>query len=146
MTLLWLLKVLTLMAMEIEAARALEMDTVGFLMMSHMVSTADLVKQAQLMEQYGAQCVYVVDSAGALLMDQTAERIKAMSPEAVAEMDTQREAMKQWMSERPEGADREAMREWMSERPEGAKGPGGRNGMGRPGPRDGDRQGAPASV
>jgi hypothetical protein len=76
----------------------------------------------------------------------TAERIKAMSPEAVAEMDTQREAMKQWMSERPEGADREAMREWMSERPEGAKGPGGRNGMGRPGPRDGDRQGAPASV
>ncbi len=76
----------------------------------------------------------------------TAEHIKAMSPEAVAEMDAQREAMEQWMSERPEGADRDAMQEWMSERPEGAKGPGGRDGMGRPGPRDGDRPGAPGRV
>lgn len=65
----------------IEAARALDLDTVGFLMMSHMISTADLVAQAKLMASYGAHCVYVVDSAGALLMDQTAERIKAFKGE-----------------------------------------------------------------
>jgi 4-hydroxy 2-oxovalerate aldolase len=65
----------------IEAARALDLDTVGFLMMSHMISTAELVEQAKLMERYGAHCVYVVDSAGALLMNQTAERIKAFKSE-----------------------------------------------------------------
>ena len=62
----------------IEAGRALDLDVVGFLMMSHMISTADLVEQAKKMASYGAHCVYVVDSAGALLMDDTTDRIKAM--------------------------------------------------------------------
>jgi len=61
----------------IETAREMGFDVVGFLMMAHQIDTATLVAQAKLMESYGAHCVYVVDSAGALLMDETRERIKA---------------------------------------------------------------------
>jgi len=62
----------------IEAARALGMDTTGFLMMSHMTSIENQVAQARLMESYGAECVYVTDSAGALLPHQYAERVRAL--------------------------------------------------------------------
>ena len=69
----------------ITAARKLGMDTVGFLMMAHMNSAEGLVKQAKLMEGYGANCVYVTDSAGYLLPDQVKERIAvvraALKPE-----------------------------------------------------------------
>jgi 4-hydroxy 2-oxovalerate aldolase len=61
----------------IEAARSLGMDTVGFLMMAHMIPTGKLVEQAKLMESYGAECVYVTDSAGALLPHQYTERVRA---------------------------------------------------------------------
>lgn len=61
----------------IETARALGLDTVGFLMMAHMIPTEELVRQAKLMESYGAHCVYVVDSAGAMLMDDAKERVDA---------------------------------------------------------------------
>jgi 4-hydroxy 2-oxovalerate aldolase len=62
----------------IEAARSLGMDTIGFLMMAHMASPEKLVEQGLLMESYGAECVYVTDSAGALLPEQYAERVTAM--------------------------------------------------------------------
>lgn len=61
----------------IEAARKLGMDTVGFLMMAHMTPVDNLVHQAKLMESYGAECVYITDSAGALLPGNYAERVKA---------------------------------------------------------------------
>jgi len=64
-------------AQHIAHARKIGMDVSGFLMMAHMLGPRDLARQAQLMESYGAHCVYVTDSAGALLMDGVRERIRA---------------------------------------------------------------------
>lgn len=61
----------------IAAAKELGMDVGGFLMMSHMNTPQQLAQQAKIMEDAGADCVYVTDSAGALLMDGVADRIKA---------------------------------------------------------------------
>ena len=72
----------------IEAARNLGMDTVGFLMMSHMLEPDKLAQQAKIMETYGAECVYVTDSGGALDMDGYKARLDAY--DRVLKPETQR--------------------------------------------------------
>lgn len=65
-------------AQHIQLARELDMEVCGFLMMAHSAPVEKLVEQAKLMESYGAQAVYVTDSAGALLPHEVRERIKAL--------------------------------------------------------------------
>ena len=62
----------------ISLGRELGLKTVGFLMMAHMASTEKIVEQAKLFESYGAEVVYVTDSAGYLLPDDVTERISAL--------------------------------------------------------------------
>lgn len=60
------------------AARELGMGTVGFLMLSHRAEPEELARQAEIMATAGCQCVYVVDSAGALLPQGVTERVEAL--------------------------------------------------------------------
>lgn len=62
----------------ISIARKHDMDTVGFLMMIHGSSPEDLVVQAKLMESYGANCIYVADSAGYMLPDDVKASVGAV--------------------------------------------------------------------
>ena len=68
-------------AQHIAYARELGMDTVGFLMMSHMTSPEQLAKEAKKMESYGATTIYLTDSGGALLMNGVRDRVRALKAE-----------------------------------------------------------------
>ena len=68
-------------AQHISYARELGMDTVGFLMMSHMTSPEQLAKEAKKMESYGATTIYLTDSGGALLMNGVRDRVRALKAE-----------------------------------------------------------------
>ncbi|MFT4085771.1 MAG: 4-hydroxy-2-oxovalerate aldolase [Gordonia sp. (in: high G+C Gram-positive bacteria)] len=62
-------------------ARDLGLETVGFLMMSHSQPPEVLARQARIMADAGCQCVYVVDSAGALVLEQVSDRVSALVSE-----------------------------------------------------------------
>ncbi len=62
-------------------ARERGLETVGFLMMSHSQPPEVLAKQARIMADAGCQCVYVVDSAGALVLEQVGDRVAALVAE-----------------------------------------------------------------
>ena len=62
-------------------ARELGLETVGFLMMAHTIPPEKLAAQARIMADAGCQCVYVVDSAGALVLDGVADRVSALVAE-----------------------------------------------------------------
>ena len=59
-------------------SRALGVDTVGFLMMAHMIEPEDLVVQAKIMESEGATTIYCTDSAGYMLPQDVTDRIAAL--------------------------------------------------------------------
>ncbi|PJE56517.1 4-hydroxy-2-oxovalerate aldolase [Marinomonas polaris] len=65
----------------ITMARKMNMDTVGFLMMAHMVSAEKILEQAKLMVSYGANCIYCTDSAGYMLPDEVTEKISLLKAE-----------------------------------------------------------------
>jgi 4-hydroxy 2-oxovalerate aldolase len=62
----------------IEWARAHDMRAMAFLMMAHMLEPEGLAEQAKLMESYGAEVVYITDSAGALVPRSARERVAAL--------------------------------------------------------------------
>ncbi|SDR98098.1 4-hydroxy-2-oxovalerate aldolase [Agrococcus carbonis] len=64
-----------------QAARELGMETVGFLMLAHRVEPDELAAQARIMADAGCECVYVVDSAGALFPHTAAARVEALVQE-----------------------------------------------------------------
>ncbi len=66
----------------IAMGRKMGLDTVGFLMMAHMIEPEQLVEQALLMESYGANCLYVTDSAGYMLPDDVSARIALLREKA----------------------------------------------------------------
>ena len=62
----------------ISLSRKMGLDTVGFLMMAHMIEPQQILEQALLMESYGANCLYVTDSAGYMLPHDVSARISLL--------------------------------------------------------------------
>ncbi len=62
----------------IKTAKKLGLETIGFLMMAHMNSPEGLVEQALLMQSYGADVIYIADSAGAMTTEDVRRRVNAL--------------------------------------------------------------------
>ncbi|KKM11360.1 4-hydroxy-2-oxopentanoic acid aldolase [Clostridiales bacterium PH28_bin88] len=62
-------------AQHIGLAKEIGMEVITFLMLSHMAPPEKVLEQAKLMESYGADVVYVVDSAGAMVPDDVRRRV-----------------------------------------------------------------------
>jgi 4-hydroxy-2-oxovalerate/4-hydroxy-2-oxohexanoate aldolase len=62
-------------------AAKIGLDTVGFLMMAHMIEPEALLRQAKLMESYGANVIYCTDSAGTMLPADVTARIGILRAE-----------------------------------------------------------------
>ena len=62
-------------------AREVGLETVGFLMMAHTSTPEALAVQARIMADAGCQCVYVVDSAGAMILEEAGDRVAALVAE-----------------------------------------------------------------
>ncbi|MET9065911.1 4-hydroxy-2-oxovalerate aldolase [Streptosporangium sandarakinum] len=62
----------------IRHARERGMRVMSFLMMSHKLEPAALAEQAAKLDSYGAQVIYVVDSAGALVPASAGARVAAL--------------------------------------------------------------------
>ena len=69
------------------SAPEMEMDTVGFLMMAHMIPAEQLLEQAKLMQGYGANCLYVTDSAGYMLPDHVTARVGCLREKLNADVE-----------------------------------------------------------
>ena len=69
----------------IALGRKMGLDTVGFLMMAHMIEPEQLIEQALLMESYGANCLYITDSAGYMLPEDVKARVALLREKAKPE-------------------------------------------------------------
>jgi len=59
----------------IQMAKEMGLEVITFLMLAHMEKPEKVLEQAKLMESYGADVVYVVDSAGAMLPEDVKSRV-----------------------------------------------------------------------
>lgn len=62
----------------ITAAREQGMLAIGFLMMTHMAQPQEVARSAHMLESYGAEVVYLADSAGHQLPDDITRRVEAV--------------------------------------------------------------------
>lgn len=62
----------------IKYAKECGLEAIGFLMMSHMADIDRIVEEAKKFASYGADAIYITDSAGAMTPNQVAKRIKAV--------------------------------------------------------------------